>query len=389
MRKYILLTFFLAYMSSVFAQADGMSFTNGNWGEILAIAQKENKIIFLDAYTSWCGPCKLMAREVFPRKEVGDFYNANFINVQIDMEKGEGLELARKYNVAAYPTLLYIAASGTLLHRAVGFLQAEQLIEMGENALNPEKRFSAMDERFRNGDRDPRFLKDYLYASYQAMHGNHGEVADVYMETQDKWDTPENLEIIFLFADKAHGKLFDYLLENKALFEKTFNKEVMLRKIQGLILTDAFKDKTKTEDESIEEVARLYRKAFPDVAPKLTANFKMNYYQQLGNLKKFADTAVEFYDAYSSDDYLELNNVAWTFYEAIDDKEMLKKALGWARKSVKLKGQYFNMDTVAALYHKLGKKGKAKKAALRAIARGKEDQEDVSGTELLLKEIMR
>ncbi|MEM7299423.1 MAG: hypothetical protein AAF391_14290, partial [Bacteroidota bacterium] len=115
----------------------------------------------------------------------------------------------------------------------------------------------------------------------------------------------------------------------------------------------------------------------------------MNYYQQLGNFPKFAETAVAFFDRYTSNDHLELNNIAWSFYEAIDDVEQLESALDWAKRSVKLQKHYFNMDTVAALYHKLGKKKKARKAALAAIELGRANQEDVSGTEALLEEINR
>jgi uncharacterized protein YyaL (SSP411 family) len=58
-------------------------------------AKKENKLIFVDAYASWCGPCKLMVKNIFPLKTVGDYYNSHFINAKIDMEKGEGIELAK------------------------------------------------------------------------------------------------------------------------------------------------------------------------------------------------------------------------------------------------------------------------------------------------------
>lgn len=71
--------------------AQGIQFREGSWKEILEIAKKENKLVFVDNYTSWCGPCKKMVSEIFPLKEVGDFYNANFICYKLDCEKGDGV----------------------------------------------------------------------------------------------------------------------------------------------------------------------------------------------------------------------------------------------------------------------------------------------------------
>ena len=85
----------------------------------------------MDAYTTWCGPCKRMAAEVFTEPEVGRFYNENFINVKIDMEKGEGIELARQYDVYAYPTLLFINGEGELVHRGLGYQDFVQFYEPG------------------------------------------------------------------------------------------------------------------------------------------------------------------------------------------------------------------------------------------------------------------
>ena len=109
MKTNSLLTFlFICFGSLVFGQ--GMQFETGSFEEIKAKAKKENKLIFLDAYTTWCGPCKWMAKTVFTNDTVAQYYNANFINAKIDMEKGEGIELAKKYAVRCYPNLLMVMA---------------------------------------------------------------------------------------------------------------------------------------------------------------------------------------------------------------------------------------------------------------------------------------
>ncbi len=117
-------------------KVDGIEFFHGTWQEALAKAKKENKLIFMDAYASWCGPCKMMAKNTFTDKSVGDFFNENFINVKMDMEKhAEGRRLSQKYGLRAYPTLYFINAKEEATHKSVGYLKPNQLIEQGKLAL--------------------------------------------------------------------------------------------------------------------------------------------------------------------------------------------------------------------------------------------------------------
>jgi thioredoxin 1 len=114
---------------------NGIEFFDGTWDEALALSEKEGKPIFLDAYASWCGPCKVLKARVFTESSVGEYYNANFINVKRDMERGEGKQLARKYRVTAYPSLFFIASDGSVVKKAVGYHDPEKLINLGKSAL--------------------------------------------------------------------------------------------------------------------------------------------------------------------------------------------------------------------------------------------------------------
>lgn len=111
----------------------GIQFTNASWAQILKKAKAEKKVIFLDAYASWCGPCKVLQKNVFTRKEVGDYFNKQFINVKMDMEKGEGPALAQRYPLEAYPTLLFIDGDGRVLKKVVGVQSPENLIAIGKS----------------------------------------------------------------------------------------------------------------------------------------------------------------------------------------------------------------------------------------------------------------
>lgn len=114
---------------------EGIQFIDESWSKILELAKKENKLIFLDAYASWCGPCKQLKKKTFPDKYAGDFFNKNFINVAVDMEKGEGPKLGTRYKVSAYPTLIIISPSGNIVTYTQGYINAKQLIEFGKYGL--------------------------------------------------------------------------------------------------------------------------------------------------------------------------------------------------------------------------------------------------------------
>ncbi|WP_183565794.1 thioredoxin family protein [Mucilaginibacter sp. SP1R1] len=117
-------------------QSAQINFIENSWSEALKQAAAQNKYIFVDAYASWCGPCKLLKATTFKNKNVAAFYNSNFINVAIDMEKGQGPALAAQWGLRAYPTLIVFDAKGKPVYGTVGFIKANDLIKFGVQALN-------------------------------------------------------------------------------------------------------------------------------------------------------------------------------------------------------------------------------------------------------------
>lgn len=114
---------------------EGIQFYKGTWEEALPFAKKANKIIFLNIYATWCGPCKMLKRNTFSNSETGTFYNQNFINVALDGEKGEGAALAKKYAIRGYPSLLFINSDGKIVKQTAGFHNSNQLIKLGQQLI--------------------------------------------------------------------------------------------------------------------------------------------------------------------------------------------------------------------------------------------------------------
>jgi thioredoxin 1 len=113
----------------------GITFFTGTFKEALTKAKAEHKNVFMDAYTTWCGPCKMMKQNTFPDPLVGKIFNKKFVSIAIDMEAGEGIELAQKYQVQGYPTLLFLDSDGNILKNELGYRDATGLIALGNEVV--------------------------------------------------------------------------------------------------------------------------------------------------------------------------------------------------------------------------------------------------------------
>jgi thiol:disulfide interchange protein len=109
--------------------AVGIKFKGISLEKAKKMALDNDQLIFIDAYTSWCGPCKKMSATTFKDEAVAELFNEQFINLKIDCEKdADGPEISRLYSIRAYPTLLVINSEGKLIKQHVGFMNADQLI---------------------------------------------------------------------------------------------------------------------------------------------------------------------------------------------------------------------------------------------------------------------
>ena len=231
--KYGILLGLCIWMTVAWGQAEGIQFFHGSWEEALEKAQAEQKPIFVDAYASWCGPCKRMAAQVFPQEEVGEFFNAKFINVKMDMEKGEGPDFAKKFPVRAYPTLLFISPQEEKFHEHVGGLDAEGLIKTGDLAVRKYGGNSEFAAMYKEGNRDFEVVQGYLAGmanSGQSAVGPaneylRGEGADLSVE--------QRTEIAFAAATEADSRLFDMVVEYRDYLFENYPEEEIMDKVRA------------------------------------------------------------------------------------------------------------------------------------------------------------
>ncbi len=211
--------------------SQGIDFFEGDWEETLELAREKEKLIFVDCFAEWCGPCKRMAAQVFPDPEVGEFFNEHFINLKWDMEKGKGLEFRQKYPVSAFPTLYFIDPEGEVVVSVSGARDAAGLIRLGEKALasyNPYADYSIL---YEEGDRSSETIFHH-YNNLRREGQNIRPLANDYFRAQADMSDEYNLRLLSVAVEEADSRLFDLLIENRegvieAIGEEEFNEIVM------------------------------------------------------------------------------------------------------------------------------------------------------------------
>ncbi|GAB3038930.1 hypothetical protein GCM10027185_47200 [Spirosoma pulveris] len=218
-----------------FVDPPGIVFFKGSWKDVLAEAQRQNKPVFLDVYTTWCPPCKRMAIEAFPNPKVGARYNVHFINYQLDAETGEGIAIARQYLVASYPTSLFIAPNGDLIHRAVGYGGINAMLVQADHVLSLPRLKPTVakgDKAYAEGKRDPGFLKKYLQTR-QALNRPTSDVLDAYLDAlpESERTAAETVRFVAGTIESTDTRAFDLLIANRPSLLTTDPAEESLSKV--------------------------------------------------------------------------------------------------------------------------------------------------------------
>lgn len=380
------------FATTAFAQ-EGISFEQGTWQEILDKAKAENKPVFLDAYASWCGPCKWMAKEVFTKKEAGEYYNENFICAKIDMEKGEGIKLAEEYGVKAYPTLLYVLPDGMLAYKAVGAKEAEAFIETGKRAKDPAMQLESLHDKYNKGERSLDFMSDYLFVLADG-YADYNDIAEEFFEThQEELLTKQGAELLVKYLTATEGSSFDLLVNNRSKLSELVGEKEVSDKLFQLYTKSYLNTREKTEEgyaidfDTFEKALEAIKNSSFERAKELELKAYMFYYKSTGDKEKYMISVDAYVSNINPESWQEYNQYAWYAYENIDNSEILQKAVRWAKKSISLEDNYYNEDTLAALLFKLKKYDEAEQAANKAIALAQQAGDEAKETKELLKKI--
>ncbi len=374
MRKLLLVIAAVAFSMGVFAQ--GIEFEHGTFDEALAKAKAENKMVFMDCFTVWCGPCKMLSSEVFPQKEVGDYFNANFVSIKMDMEKGEGIELRKKYGVKAFPTLLWLDAEGSLQHKAIGSMQAPALIEVAKTAFDTEKNWGNFAKKYNNGERNIAFLQEYILTAKSLYEDIDDAVKAYYAQrTNEELFNAKDIEIMGATIKSVNDKKFTFVMENRANFNDAVGEATINKLIEQTMGQDLMNAMGTRNEETIAQKKKELLALDEAIAEKLFAGIELQMLMRDPDKNKFFDALADYALKYVSDDAKTLNQYAWMIVDAkIEVKEdILQKALKMAKRSVELDEGFVTLDTYACALYKVGEIDEAMKMAKKSVDLASED----------------
>lgn len=418
---------FFFFMLPALAQEEGMRFFKGRWKEVLAEAKQSGKLIFVDVYADWSIPCQKMAAEIFPLKEVGDKYNTQFINYQINAEKGQGFSITEKYLVRRYPTYLYINGDGVLVYKTTGSTNSKRFMAFADSALyyqEVKQTLAAYQEAYQSRKTDKAFLRQYMnwLYGYNMPEDTISSVLDQYFSQLKPAELKDPVMAAYLLnmLTTIRSPIFDHIISNQS-FYRTLSKQfsqtlgdVVLNSLASAIetknetlfwetvtaskklenptltypysvflLTNQYYVRNRQEKRVIERspvfLDRVFLMGEEELLRKDRQQFEELMYPYLSGEKdsmrvwNFSRQKENWRTAYSKYLARVLSATADIYLQYTRNKTDLKKARDWAEKAVELdERNYSYYPVLSRLYAKTGMKREAIIAMQSAITLAQE-----------------
>lgn len=385
------LTLLLLFMYLISFSQETIAFQDSSFKEILAKAKKEKKLVFMDAYAAWCGPCKLMEKNIFTLPAVKEYYNANFINARFDMEKGEGRDIALKYGVRSYPSFLFINGDGELIMQNFGYMGEQDFITIAKEANNPKFASNSTKELFEQGESDPGFLLNMMKMYAQSDYDLAKKASERYFKAKKADElTRDDIGMLLYFLKSPSDPNYQIFKDRKDNITKVMSAEIYQQFDVNIKISNVM-EKSLDQKTGVINDDYFFKNATPLVG-KTEAEIALNrmkviYYSNVGNFKEYEKAALAYYkdaDQFNTD---ELLKAAWIFSEHIDNKTSLKKAEEWAEKAVMKSESAENTYILAKLYAKTGNKSNAKMYAEMSKNLAMQQGADSSAAEQLLQSL--
>ena len=393
MPKFLLIALSLIYQN-LSAQHSKINFLEIPLDQALEQAVTEKKLLLLDTYTDWCTPCKVLDA-TFEEMDVAKFFNENFVNVKVDLDKGSNKYISNKYGIVFLPTLLILDQYGKVIAKAENLLEKDELINFGHDAikgngglsnvdLNPTP-FSTLRNSESNNDIDPNSKEEIIYVydsrassgrphimyheaylHLQLMDGKHHAVVKKYLSTQNDWSSTKNVRFIFDFMHDVHSKQFEYFINNRKRFEDVIGKEDVDKSLSIIVnqrLERGFPQPT------LQEARKLFGMLDSQSAEQRAYNYYLNRLIEHENDEEYIEVAKKYIEEINPYDHQ-------IIYQMVKRLLSRSNAIEVANKCIDLMNQaiiYENSDheyyfVLAQLYLKQDSIGKAYDAIKEALS---------------------
>ena len=291
MRKIMLLMIICVF--TIGTRGEGIRFFKGSFQDALKQARAENKKVFVDFYTTWCGPCQLMSKNIFPDDEVGEYFNKYFVNYQINAEDKAFLPEVKRYGVAAYPNMLILDTEGNVLGRQLGATDKNGFLRFAKLALKEVLPVDQLYEKLKKDKKNQLLMQEILLEGPEYIARLSGQ-------DHDKWE----YRIEKLYADyRKQMRLEDCITANDLkIFSMYYTGMEKKDEVFEFVLSH-FDDYARVIDQN--EVSNfLFMFSYSrmeELAKKGDTSYEMELERVRGDLKVVYDSVMNFgeMDVYS------------------------------------------------------------------------------------------
>ena len=361
--------------------------TNSTLEELKSKAKKENKFIFIDVYTTWCGPCQFLSKEVFTDAKVGAYYNEHFINAKFDAEdEKEGTKIAELFNVQCYPNLLFINSDGKLVHRFAGASGTiDEFVDLGKTAFDPNMCFEAIESNYRKNPNDKLKALAYIKVASKTCI-DFQEDLDQYLKGVD-FLAEENWTLIYENIENFDHPITQYIIKNLNAFKEKYPEQIaeflltnIDYKARDLLYTDSI------DNETFQEFLNSVKSI------DLIELSEIVFYLEIEQFKLQENWAG--FIAYLKDKKPELDdqmilNLSFEIAENIQDEACVTLAHSWMKELCDASNgkTWQNQYVMAKLLNRQGKTKEALVFAESSLKLSDENEEAISMIEALIEEL--
>lgn len=358
-------------------------FFKGSFNEAKEAAKQQDKLIFIDVYTDWCKPCKIMAAEAFENAEIADLMNAFFINFKADAERS-GQSIASRYSVQAYPTTLVVNAFGELVTSNRGYGGVAPFKHQLEEVINNMpygKIYLKMQQNFANKQRDITFL--LAFAQLKRKLGLNSESLTDVLIKEMPMDTLLKVEFqqfLYQYSNTIEGKTFDFFLKHQD--QPIFNTK--LKSLIPINVNLAIKEKDKNHlAKTLKANTRIIND--PSVSEESNEHWTLKYHEKTGSKDKtYHESAtllmtqhylpkLEIAKNQNNDDALtdyltKIEKIGLHYAENIKDKKLLEQMATFINKACETHECGPLLSVYSQILYRMKETDRAKELMKKAVA---------------------
>lgn len=253
--------FFTIILLGVYEATAQVNYFHGSLNEALVTAKKENKVVLIIGSTSWCGPCKNLAEKILTTPEAGDYMNPRLIVMKTILDKADPDSLAKKFDIKAYPTLVFLNSEGVEVSRKLGGAsKTKDFITAMEKCLDSDLSFQAREKRLAG---DPSYAVEYAnYLNEECrMYDRANDVLLGALEERQSSDfySDKTMKLIRGMSHNINSPILNFFIENKKKLCNEMGEQNYLEHMRymGESMTLSLLSNKKTTDEDLRKVTKF------------------------------------------------------------------------------------------------------------------------------------